>query len=324
MDGTSFHPGPRCPGDVKAFWGRSGKREQAWSTLPAWVVPEQLQGKSCTFWFSDSAVCNRAIDSSVSSYSEEGQSASSSHLWAVSSQRQGWLSLRAWLHRHKCCLTAPGLSPLLHIRPGSSAALNRAFQTQCFHSQRHLKSQSTPKISSQPLRILPFSLSLADCDLFITSQLFLNPKQTEHWCVIAKICLQNRLVGEENTGGVTKAEKHYLCNSINVSPFFFPSYSILQLPKSAHEVWILSSYACYNHWLNPFSLFFPPSINSWEQVCCLHSGTIAATLGIYKLPPYRFVMLLQCAVNCSVPEGPKMVTRNLGRIKKNAKVRTSK
>lgn len=185
------------------------------------MVPEQLQGKSCTFWFSDSAVCNRAIDSRVSSYSEEGQSASSSHLWAVSSQRQGWLSLRAQLHRHKCCLTAPGLSPLLHIRPGSCAALNRAFQTQRFHSQRHLKSQSTPKIFSQPLTILPFSLSLADCDLFITSQLFLNPKQTEHWCVIAKICLQNGLVGEENTGGWQKL-KNTIYVTVLTSHLFFP------------------------------------------------------------------------------------------------------
>lgn len=130
--------------------------------------------------------------------------------------------------------------------------------------------------------------------------------------------------GRKYKGGWQKL-KNTICVTVLTSHLFFPpSYSILQLPKSAHEVWILSSYACYNHWLNPFSLFFPPSIKSWEQVCCLHSGTIAATLGIYKLPPYRFVMLLQCAVNCSVPEGPKMVTRNLGRIKKKCRSKNFK
>lgn len=144
--------------------------------LPIWVVPGKLQGKSYTFWLSGSAVCNRAIDSSISSYSEEGQSAFSSHHWAVSSLRQGWMSLHAWLYEQKCYLTPPGLSPLLHIRPGSSALLSKAFQTECFHSQRHLKLQSASKMFSQPLTTFPFSLSLADCDLFITSQLFLNLK----------------------------------------------------------------------------------------------------------------------------------------------------
>lgn len=101
---------------------------------------------------------------------------------------EGVVRNAAWFH-----LASPHCCP----SPASPAALSKAFQTQCFHSWRRLNSQSTSAFCSQPFTVFPFSLSLADCGLFITSQLFLNLKQTENWCVTARICLWNGWVGEE-------------------------------------------------------------------------------------------------------------------------------
>lgn len=129
--------------------------------------------------------------------SKEQQSASFSRHWAESSQGPGWTrsvlgtvtQSATWFHLAlpSCCTQSTA----------SSAVVNKAFQTEHCYSRRQSESQSSSKFFSEAFTVFPLSSSLADCDLFITAQLFLNLEQTENWCVIARMCLWNGWVGKE-------------------------------------------------------------------------------------------------------------------------------